>query len=238
MALISTYSEYCVTHVGHDTKAMLNNSGPRYKRSKLERRANTDVLWCVLLLVIMCLTGALGRWNFIICWHLSLKIFILKYHIFKMIFMNLSLTPLNGGGYLQTVISFTSSSLSFSNLKSINNWLPVATVVKGPGRRWCKERDRGRRTCSLLNSDLFLKHLVFYKNKYYHFSFFRNKVLYLHNIYITSFWCLCIFWKVMESGWADMKTYPFLISLSQKEIPYHQCWRVSICSGPWSFCYR
>lgn len=47
-------------HAGHETKAMLNNSGPRYKRSKLERRANTDVLWCVLLLVIMCLTGALG----------------------------------------------------------------------------------------------------------------------------------------------------------------------------------
>uniref|UniRef100_A0A2K6EQ90 Phospholipid-transporting ATPase n=1 Tax=Propithecus coquereli TaxID=379532 RepID=A0A2K6EQ90_PROCO len=45
----------------HETKAMLNNSGPRYKRSKLERRANTDVLWCVLLLVIMCLTGALGH---------------------------------------------------------------------------------------------------------------------------------------------------------------------------------
>nr|XP_020014019.1 gamma-aminobutyric acid receptor subunit beta-1 [Castor canadensis] len=42
-------------------KQMLNNSGPRYKRSKLERRANTDVLWCVLLLLVMCLTGALGH---------------------------------------------------------------------------------------------------------------------------------------------------------------------------------
>lgn len=50
-----------VVYAGHETKAMLNNSGPRYKRSKLERRANTDVLWCVLLLVIMCLTGALGH---------------------------------------------------------------------------------------------------------------------------------------------------------------------------------
>ncbi|XP_054996469.1 phospholipid-transporting ATPase VD [Sorex araneus] len=50
-----------VVYAGHETKAMLNNSGPRYKRSKLERRANTDVLWCVLLLVIMCLTGALGN---------------------------------------------------------------------------------------------------------------------------------------------------------------------------------
>ncbi|XP_075853981.1 phospholipid-transporting ATPase VD isoform X2 [Microcebus murinus] len=53
-----------VVYAGHETKAMLNNSGPRYKRSKLERRANTDVLWCVLLLVMMCLTGALdhGIW--------------------------------------------------------------------------------------------------------------------------------------------------------------------------------
>ncbi|XP_074180743.1 phospholipid-transporting ATPase VD isoform X3 [Rhinolophus sinicus] len=50
-----------VVYAGHETKAMLNNSGPRYKRSKLERRANTDVLWCVLLLAVMCLTGALGH---------------------------------------------------------------------------------------------------------------------------------------------------------------------------------
>uniref|UniRef100_A0A4W2HM71 Phospholipid-transporting ATPase n=1 Tax=Bos indicus x Bos taurus TaxID=30522 RepID=A0A4W2HM71_BOBOX len=50
-----------VVYAGHETKAMLNNSGPRYKRSKLERRANTDVLWCVLLLVVMCLTGALAK---------------------------------------------------------------------------------------------------------------------------------------------------------------------------------
>ncbi|XP_023987702.1 phospholipid-transporting ATPase VD isoform X2 [Physeter macrocephalus] len=50
-----------VVYAGHETKAMLNNSGPRYKRSNLERRANTDVLCCVLLLVIMCLTGALGH---------------------------------------------------------------------------------------------------------------------------------------------------------------------------------
>ncbi|XP_023080288.1 probable phospholipid-transporting ATPase VD isoform X2 [Piliocolobus tephrosceles] len=50
-----------VVYAGHETKAMLNNSGPRYKRSKLERRANTDVLWCVMLLVIMCLTGSVGH---------------------------------------------------------------------------------------------------------------------------------------------------------------------------------
>ncbi|XP_051473590.1 phospholipid-transporting ATPase VD isoform X3 [Apus apus] len=50
-----------VVYAGHETKAMLNNSGPHYKRSKLERKVNTDILWCVLLLIFMCLTGAIGH---------------------------------------------------------------------------------------------------------------------------------------------------------------------------------
>ncbi|XP_031177221.1 probable phospholipid-transporting ATPase VD isoform X2 [Sander lucioperca] len=50
-----------VVYAGHETKAMLNNSGPRYKRSKLEKHLNTDILWCVLLLIIMCLTAAIGH---------------------------------------------------------------------------------------------------------------------------------------------------------------------------------
>ncbi|XP_068799066.1 phospholipid-transporting ATPase VD isoform X4 [Struthio camelus] len=50
-----------VVYAGHETKALLNNSGPHYKRSKLERRVNTDILWCVLLLILMCLTGAVGH---------------------------------------------------------------------------------------------------------------------------------------------------------------------------------
>lgn len=50
---------YCVTW-GHETKAMMNNSGPRYKRSRLEKRLNTDILWCVVLLIVMCLIAAIG----------------------------------------------------------------------------------------------------------------------------------------------------------------------------------
>uniref|UniRef100_A0A4W3I6V9 Phospholipid-transporting ATPase n=1 Tax=Callorhinchus milii TaxID=7868 RepID=A0A4W3I6V9_CALMI len=50
-----------VVYAGHETKALLNNSGPRYKRSKLERKLNIDVLWCVILLFVMCLTGAVGH---------------------------------------------------------------------------------------------------------------------------------------------------------------------------------
>lgn len=40
---------------------MLNNSGPRYKRSKIERRINTDIFFCIGLLFLMCLIGAVGK---------------------------------------------------------------------------------------------------------------------------------------------------------------------------------
>ncbi|XP_073913804.1 phospholipid-transporting ATPase VB isoform X4 [Castor canadensis] len=54
-----------VIYTGHETKAMLNNSGPRYKRSKIERRMNTDIFFCIGLLVLMCVIGAVGHilWN-------------------------------------------------------------------------------------------------------------------------------------------------------------------------------
>ncbi|XP_048109055.1 phospholipid-transporting ATPase VA [Alosa alosa] len=50
-----------VIYAGHETKAMLNNNGPRYKRSKLERQMNVDVFWCVIILLIMCLFTAIGH---------------------------------------------------------------------------------------------------------------------------------------------------------------------------------
>ncbi|XP_030068472.1 phospholipid-transporting ATPase VB isoform X2 [Microcaecilia unicolor] len=50
-----------VVYAGHETKAMLNNSGPRYKRSKIERQMNVDVFCCVGILFIMCFIGALGH---------------------------------------------------------------------------------------------------------------------------------------------------------------------------------
>ncbi|XP_076870818.1 phospholipid-transporting ATPase VA [Brachyhypopomus gauderio] len=55
-----------VIYAGHETKAMLNNSGPRYKRSKLERQMNVDVFWCVIILLVMCLFSAIGHglWMF------------------------------------------------------------------------------------------------------------------------------------------------------------------------------
>ena len=54
------YVEGLVVYAGHESKAMLNNGGPRYKRSKLERRINMEVVWCVVILVTLCLVGAFG----------------------------------------------------------------------------------------------------------------------------------------------------------------------------------
>ncbi|ETE59383.1 putative phospholipid-transporting ATPase VB, partial [Ophiophagus hannah] len=48
-----------VIYAGHETKAMLNNRGPRYKRSKIEQQMNMDIFFCVGLLFVMCLIGAL-----------------------------------------------------------------------------------------------------------------------------------------------------------------------------------
>ncbi|XP_069725189.1 phospholipid-transporting ATPase VB isoform X2 [Phaenicophaeus curvirostris] len=50
-----------VIYTGHETKAMLNNNGPRYKRSKIERRMNMDIFLCAGLLFVMCLVGAIGH---------------------------------------------------------------------------------------------------------------------------------------------------------------------------------
>ena len=39
---------------------MLNSSGPRYKRSQLEKDINKDVIACVFILFAFCLIGAIG----------------------------------------------------------------------------------------------------------------------------------------------------------------------------------
>ncbi|XP_050308196.1 phospholipid-transporting ATPase VA isoform X2 [Anthonomus grandis grandis] len=54
------FIEGIVVYAGHETKALLNNGGPRYKRSSLERQMNQDVLWCVLILIFLCVVGAIG----------------------------------------------------------------------------------------------------------------------------------------------------------------------------------
>uniref|UniRef100_A0A8C7IAT3 P-type ATPase N-terminal domain-containing protein n=1 Tax=Oncorhynchus kisutch TaxID=8019 RepID=A0A8C7IAT3_ONCKI len=51
-----------VVYAGRETKSMLNNYRPRYKRSKLERKMNMHVLFCVIVLFCMCLIGALGHY--------------------------------------------------------------------------------------------------------------------------------------------------------------------------------
>ncbi|XP_001964882.3 phospholipid-transporting ATPase VA isoform X2 [Drosophila ananassae] len=54
------YIEGIVVYAGHETKSMLNNSGPRYKRSQVEQQMNIDVIWCVIILLLLCVVGAIG----------------------------------------------------------------------------------------------------------------------------------------------------------------------------------
>ncbi|XP_043253497.1 phospholipid-transporting ATPase VD [Colletes gigas] len=54
------FVEGIVIYAGHETKAMLNNGGPRYKRSRLEKQMNRDVIWCVVILAVLCVIGATG----------------------------------------------------------------------------------------------------------------------------------------------------------------------------------
>uniref|UniRef100_A0A1I8IS28 PhoLip_ATPase_C domain-containing protein n=1 Tax=Macrostomum lignano TaxID=282301 RepID=A0A1I8IS28_9PLAT len=54
-----------VVYAGQETKASLNNQGARFKRSKLEQQINNSVVWCIVLLFIMCFCGAIanGIWT-------------------------------------------------------------------------------------------------------------------------------------------------------------------------------
>ncbi|CDS41466.1 phospholipid transporting ATPase VA [Echinococcus multilocularis] len=54
--------EGMVIYAGRETKAVLNNSGRKFKRSKLERRLNKDIIWCILILAILCVTGSVGSY--------------------------------------------------------------------------------------------------------------------------------------------------------------------------------
>lgn len=39
------FVEGIVVYAGHESKAMLNHGGPRYKRTQLEQAMNMDVVW-------------------------------------------------------------------------------------------------------------------------------------------------------------------------------------------------
>ena len=39
------FIEGIVVYAGHESKAMLNHGGPRYKRTQLEQAMNLDVVW-------------------------------------------------------------------------------------------------------------------------------------------------------------------------------------------------
>lgn len=39
------FVEGIIVYAGHESKAMLNHGGPRYKRTQLEQAMNLDVIW-------------------------------------------------------------------------------------------------------------------------------------------------------------------------------------------------
>ena len=49
-----------VVYCGRNTKAVLNNNDSRKKVSYLERLMNRDVIWCVVILIILCIICAVA----------------------------------------------------------------------------------------------------------------------------------------------------------------------------------
>ena len=51
------------SYAGPESKIMLNDKGPRFKRSKLDKVINVcAVLFCAVLLLFMCVSSAAGQW--------------------------------------------------------------------------------------------------------------------------------------------------------------------------------
>ncbi|XP_039280038.1 probable phospholipid-transporting ATPase VA [Nilaparvata lugens] len=73
------YVEGIVVYAGHETKAMLNNNGPRWKRSSLEKKINEDIMWCVVILLVFCCLGASGSWLWLSSFPLHTRIPFLPY---------------------------------------------------------------------------------------------------------------------------------------------------------------
>ena len=68
---------------GHETKAMLNNSGPRAKRSKLERDINAEIVSQVIILFVLCFFGAVGEYMGL-CVSSSLCSHLHPYHLLSL----------------------------------------------------------------------------------------------------------------------------------------------------------
>lgn len=52
--------EALIVYAGRNTKAVLNNSDPPKKTSYMEQLMNRDVIWCVVILMSLCITGAIA----------------------------------------------------------------------------------------------------------------------------------------------------------------------------------
>ncbi|VDM33961.1 unnamed protein product, partial [Toxocara canis] len=96
----SSVKKLLIQIAGNDTKAMKNNSGVRYKRSSLELATNRFVLYCVAILLMMCIFSGIAStvWLYSFAPTIEMIIFIV---------MNTN-SPLIDG-----VISMVSSVLTF-----------------------------------------------------------------------------------------------------------------------------
>ena len=62
----------------------MNNSGPRYKRSKVERDLNVDVVACVIILFVLCFLGGVGKYLFLPS-NITLLIILTLFNVIKQI---------------------------------------------------------------------------------------------------------------------------------------------------------
>ena len=96
IAILLTISSYvCFLSyffTGHETKAMLNNSGPRAKRSKLERDINAEIVSQVIILFALCFLGAVGEEYMIVYVCLSVPTYFSTSSLCLCLFLSVSVS--------------------------------------------------------------------------------------------------------------------------------------------------
>uniref|UniRef100_A0A915BCA8 Phospholipid-transporting ATPase n=2 Tax=Parascaris univalens TaxID=6257 RepID=A0A915BCA8_PARUN len=114
----TTFVEGVVLYAGKDTKAMMNNSGVRYKRSSLELATNRFILYCVAILIVMCLFGGIASmlWLFSFAPDITAVIFII---------LNTK-SPITEG-----IVNLVSSILNYQILIPLSLYISVELIKLG-----------------------------------------------------------------------------------------------------------
>uniref|UniRef100_A0A9J2PPK4 Phospholipid-transporting ATPase n=1 Tax=Ascaris lumbricoides TaxID=6252 RepID=A0A9J2PPK4_ASCLU len=114
----TTFVEGIVLYAGKDTKVMMNNSGVRYKRSSLELATNRFILYCVAILIAMCLFNGIASmlWLFSFAPDITAVIFII---------LNTK-SPITEG-----IINLVSSILNYQILIPLSLYISVELIKLG-----------------------------------------------------------------------------------------------------------